>query len=85
MLAHVGPVPVEELLPAAGGAGTALVLARAWIWARLRGYRASAARGAIATPRQVRPAAAAQASRPSTTAAGPTAGAAAAMTRQNAR
>jgi hypothetical protein len=36
MLAHVGPLPVEELLPAAGGAGTALLLARAWLWARLR-------------------------------------------------
>ena len=34
--AHVGGVPVEEMIPAAGGAGTALLLARAWLWAHLR-------------------------------------------------
>ena len=34
--AHIGGVPVEELLPAAAGTGTALVMARAWAWARLR-------------------------------------------------
>jgi hypothetical protein len=37
--AHVGGVPVEEMLPAAGGAGTALVLARAWVWMHLRRRR----------------------------------------------
>lgn len=36
IFAHVGPVPVEELLPAAGGAGTALLLARAWLAWHLR-------------------------------------------------
>jgi hypothetical protein len=30
--AHVAGVPVEELVPAAG----ALVLARTWVWLRLR-------------------------------------------------
>ena len=85
MLAHVGPVPVEELLPAAGGAGTALVLARAWLWARLRGDPAGPAGGAVATPPPLSPAAAALACSPSPPAAGPPAGAAAAMTRQNAR
>jgi hypothetical protein len=37
--AHVGGVPVEELLPTAAGAGTALVMARAWVSLRLRGRR----------------------------------------------
>ncbi len=36
MTAHVGPVPLEELLPLLGGAGTALVMARAWVSLRLR-------------------------------------------------
>jgi hypothetical protein len=34
--AHVGGVPIEELIPAVGGAGTALLLARAWVWTHLR-------------------------------------------------
>jgi hypothetical protein len=37
--AHVAGVPVEELLPAVGSAGTALVLARAWVWMHLRRRR----------------------------------------------
>jgi hypothetical protein len=37
--AHVGGVPVEELIPTAAGAGTALVMARAWVSLRLRGRR----------------------------------------------
>lgn len=36
MIAHVGGVPVEELLPSVGGAGGALVVARAWLWYWLR-------------------------------------------------
>jgi len=39
MFAHVGGVPVEELIPAMAGAGTALVLARAWVWTHLRRRR----------------------------------------------
>ena len=39
MIAHVGGVPVEELLPAAAGAGTALALARAWMSVHLRRHR----------------------------------------------
>ena len=31
MIAHIGGVPVEELLPAFG-AGGSLVVARAWVW-----------------------------------------------------
>ena len=39
MIAHVGGIPVEELVAAAAGAGTALVVARAWVSARLRRRR----------------------------------------------
>ena len=35
-LAHVGGVPLEELAPAAAGAGSALLLVRVWLSARLR-------------------------------------------------
>ena len=31
MIAHVGAVPLEELLPALSGAGGGLLLARGWI------------------------------------------------------
>jgi hypothetical protein len=34
--AHVAGVPVEELLPTAAGTGSALLLARAWLWFHLR-------------------------------------------------
>jgi hypothetical protein len=38
VIAHVGGVPVEELLPSAAGAGAALLAARAWLalWLRRR-------------------------------------------------
>jgi hypothetical protein len=36
MIAHVGGMPVEELLPALAGSGTGLVIARAWLAVRLR-------------------------------------------------
>ena len=36
MIAHVGGVPVEELIPTAAGTATALVMARAWLWLWLR-------------------------------------------------
>ena len=39
ILAHIGGVPVEELLPAAAGTGGALVLARAWMAVHLRRRR----------------------------------------------
>ena len=39
MIAHVGGVPLEEVLPAAGGAGTSLLLARAWLAVHLRRRR----------------------------------------------
>ena len=36
MIAHVGGVPLEEILPSAAGAGAALLLARAWVMLHLR-------------------------------------------------
>jgi hypothetical protein len=39
MIAHVGGVPVEEMLPAVTSAGSGLLLARAWIMVRLRRHR----------------------------------------------
>ena len=39
ILAHVGGVPVEELLPSAVGAGAVLLMARAWLSLRLRRRR----------------------------------------------
>jgi hypothetical protein len=41
VLAHVAGVPVEELIPMAAGAGTALVLARTWVSLRLRRRKGS--------------------------------------------
>jgi hypothetical protein len=38
--AHIAGVPVEELIPAAAGAGGALGVARAWVWMHLRRARA---------------------------------------------
>ena len=37
--AHVGGLPVEEMIPAAAGAGGALCLARAWVRKHLRRAR----------------------------------------------
>lgn len=39
LLAHVGGVPVEELIPAAAGTGGALLVARAWMAVHLRRRR----------------------------------------------
>jgi hypothetical protein len=36
MIAHVGGVPVEEILPSLTGAGAGLMLARAWLVLHLR-------------------------------------------------
>jgi hypothetical protein len=36
VIAHVGGLPLEELLPTATGAGAALLMGRAWIMLRLR-------------------------------------------------
>ena len=36
MIAHVGGVPAEELLPTLAGTGTGLLIARAWVMLRLR-------------------------------------------------
>jgi hypothetical protein len=39
IVAHVGGVPVEEVLPTLAGTGTGLLLARAWLAVRLRRRR----------------------------------------------
>jgi hypothetical protein len=39
IVAHVGGVPVEELLPTLAGTGTGLLVARAWLTLRLRRRR----------------------------------------------
>jgi hypothetical protein len=39
VIAHVGGMPLEELLPSAAGAGTALLMARAWMAVHLRRRR----------------------------------------------
>ena len=39
MIAHVGVLPLEELLPAASAAGGALLLARSWLTLRLKRHR----------------------------------------------
>jgi hypothetical protein len=44
MIAHVGPVPLEELLALAPGAGAAVLMARAWVLLHLRRRRGSGGR-----------------------------------------
>jgi hypothetical protein len=39
VIAHVGGVPVEEILPTLAGTGTALLVARGWLTLRLRRRR----------------------------------------------
>jgi hypothetical protein len=39
MIAHVGGMPVEEMLPALAGTSTGLVIARAWLALRVRRRR----------------------------------------------
>ena len=39
MIAHVGGVPLEEILPSVTGAGAGLLLARGWIMQSLRRRR----------------------------------------------
>jgi hypothetical protein len=41
VIAHVGGVPVEEIVPSAAGAGAGLLLARAWMMLHLRRGRES--------------------------------------------
>ena len=36
VIAHVGGVPVEELVPTLAGAGTGVLVARAWLVLRVR-------------------------------------------------
>ena len=40
MLAHMGGVPLEEILPSVSGAGAGLLVVRAWLMPRLRRRRA---------------------------------------------
>ncbi len=39
MIAHVGPLPVEEIVPSLTSAGVALLVARAWLMLQLRWRR----------------------------------------------
>jgi hypothetical protein len=39
VIAHVGGVPVEEVLPTLAGTGTGLLIARAWLMRRVRRRR----------------------------------------------
>jgi hypothetical protein len=39
VIAHIGGVPLEEVLPSVSGAGAALLLARGWLRLRLRRRR----------------------------------------------
>jgi hypothetical protein len=39
VLAHVGPVPVEEILPALAGTSTGLLVLRGWVMLRVRRRR----------------------------------------------
>ena len=39
MIAHIGPLPLEELVPALAGTGTGLLAVRAWIMLRVRRRR----------------------------------------------
>jgi hypothetical protein len=39
VIAHIAGVPLEEVLPTAGGAGAALLAARGWLWLHLRRRR----------------------------------------------
>ena len=57
VIAHVGGVPLEELVPTLAGAGSALLMARAWISLRLRREgqpRAGARRGPGLRRRRIR-------------------------------
>jgi len=36
VIAHIAGVPLEEVIPSAGGAGAILVVARGWLWFHLR-------------------------------------------------
>ena len=38
-IAHLGGMPLEELVPSAAGIGAGLLAARAWLGLRLRGRR----------------------------------------------
>ncbi len=44
IIAHIAGVPVEELLPSAGGAAAVLLAARAWMTVRLHRRRGGARR-----------------------------------------
>ena len=41
MIAHIGALPLEELLPVLSGAGSGLLAVRAWIMPRVRRRRDS--------------------------------------------
>jgi hypothetical protein len=41
VIAHIGPLPLEEVLPVLTGAGSGLLAVRAWITPRVRRRRQS--------------------------------------------
>jgi hypothetical protein len=41
MIAHIGALPMEEMLPVLAGAGSGLLAVRAWVMSRLRRRRES--------------------------------------------
>jgi len=45
VIAHIGALPLEELLPVLSGFGTGLLAVRAWIMLRVRRRRQGAACG----------------------------------------
>ena len=45
MIAHAGPLPVEEIVPSLTSAGVALLVARAWLMLQLRRRREPARDG----------------------------------------
>jgi hypothetical protein len=49
IVAHVGGVPVEEIVPTLAGTGTGLLLARAWLTVRLRRRREPGKEGDVRT------------------------------------
>jgi hypothetical protein len=41
VIAHIGPLPLEEVLPVLTGAGSGLLAVRAWLMVRVRRGRKS--------------------------------------------
>jgi hypothetical protein len=55
IVAHVGGVPVEEILPTLAGTGTGLLVVRGWLTVRLRRRRRDPWRCGCPTATSARP------------------------------